>query len=138
MSYSNSNQSTLTSSSLYSLDLYSSMDMEYFLRKNLHNFHKISWVNSTSSTNNNLLKLARYTRSYLIKKPWIIGAYHQTEGRGRNGRSWINIFGSTLMFSCAFDINVSSNEIPSISPFLGLITCKTLRDFLGKIQKNFF
>ncbi len=92
-------------------------------------FRQVRWVASTGSTNADLLAQARDESA--PRKPWLLGAHQQTSGRGRAGRPWQNRPGATLMFSCAFDVDVPAAVLASLSPLAGLVVCEALRRLAG-------
>ena len=92
----------------------------------LPNFRQITWVQSTQSTNADLMAKARSNDGPLAR-PWLLGAHLQERGRGRAGRSWQNRAGANLMFSCAFDVFLPSQQLPALSPLAGLAACEALR-----------
>lgn len=94
----------------------------------LKHWADVSWVQSTDSTNGQLLQLARQPWR---KQDWprLLGADRQSQGRGRAGRPWLNETGQTLMFSCGFLVDQTPRELVGLAPALGLVTCQTLREF---------
>lgn len=113
------------------LDLPAPADLARALQDRLPGFTHVQWVDSTGSTNADLLALVRQTTT---PKPWLLGAHLQQAGRGRAGRSWKNRSGATLMFSCAFDIRLPPTQLPAISPLAGLAACEALRRVSGNHQ----
>lgn len=99
------------------------------LAEALPQFHSLNWVESTESTNADLLAYARSAEGPSAR-PWLLGAHIQTSGRGRSGRTWQNRRGANLMFSCAFDIFLKSRELPTLSPYLGMLACQALRSLV--------
>jgi len=95
---------------------------------------QVRWVDSTSSTNADLLALARSDHGQLAR-PWILGAHLQERGRGRAGRSWQNRAGANLMFSCAFDVFLPPRRMPTLSPLVGLAACEAMRALLAPAQR---
>ncbi|MYN13977.1 biotin--[acetyl-CoA-carboxylase] ligase [Pusillimonas sp. TS35] len=95
---------------------------------------QVRWVDSTSSTNADLLALARSDHGQLAR-PWILGAHLQERGRGRAGRSWQNRAGANLMFSCAFDVFLPPRRLPTLSPLVGLAACEAMRALLAPAQR---
>ncbi|MGY6269085.1 biotin--[acetyl-CoA-carboxylase] ligase [Achromobacter denitrificans] len=91
-------------------------------------FQDIAWTGSTGSTNADLLARAR---AGAVGKPWLLGTHLQETGRGRAGRPWQNRAGSTLMFSCAFDLRLPPAQLPSLSPLAGVAACEALRAVAG-------
>ncbi len=117
----------------YLSEMYDPKLMIYFLKRKLPAFQKILWFYSIDSTNENLLRIARSSKcsSQIIRKPWLVGSYHQKAGRGRSGRSWKDTSGAVLMFSCAFNTTISAYALPMLSPLIGLTTCEVLRSWAG-------
>ncbi|QVQ25602.1 biotin--[acetyl-CoA-carboxylase] ligase [Achromobacter deleyi] len=93
-------------------------------------FQDIAWTGSTGSTNADLLARARSGAS--AGKPWLLGTHLQETGRGRAGRPWQNRVGSTLMFSCAFDVHLPATQLPALSPLAGVAACEALRAVAGR------
>lgn len=110
-------------------------DMVAELRTRLPHFPQIHWVDSTESTNADLLALARQESGPRVR-PWLLGAHLQSRGRGRAGRTWENSVGANLMFSCAFDIFLPARQLPTLSPLSGLATTEALRLFLEPAVRN--
>src|SRR5690606_25415093 len=100
------------------------------LRSTLPQFKHIQWLDRTESTNADLLGMARATHGPQAR-PWLLGAHLQHAGRGRAGRSWQNRPGANLMFSCAFDVFLPPQQLPTLSPLAGLAACEALREFLA-------
>lgn len=98
-------------------------------------FKHIDWVETTESTNADLLAMARAHNGPLAR-PWLLGAHIQERGRGRAGRTWQNRPGSNLMFSCAFDVFLPPMQLPTLSPLAGVAACEALRDFIGSAQRQ--
>ncbi|MGB3288434.1 MAG: biotin--[acetyl-CoA-carboxylase] ligase, partial [Burkholderiaceae bacterium] len=63
-------------------------------------------------------------------RPWLQGAHLQERGRGRAGRRWQNRPGANLMFSCAFDVFLAPQQLPTLSPLAGLAACEALRELV--------
>ncbi|TEA77853.1 biotin--[acetyl-CoA-carboxylase] ligase [Allopusillimonas ginsengisoli] len=100
----------------------------------LPRFRRVSWVQSTISTNADLMALARAEQGQLAR-PWLLGAHLQERGRGRGGRSWQNRAGANLMFSCAFDVFLPPRRLPTLSPLVGVAACEALRGLLSPAQR---
>lgn len=92
-------------------------------------FQDVAWTASTGSTNADLLARARSGQG--AAKPWLLGTHLQQTGRGRAGRPWQNRSGSTLMFSCAFDVHLPATQLPALSPLAGVAACEALRAVAG-------
>ena len=91
----------------------------------LPGFTSLQWLESTGSSNADLLERARQTNAPAL--PWLLGADSQSSARGRAGRPWQNAPGSTLMFSCAFAVNLPIAALPGLSPVMGIAACEALR-----------
>ena len=100
------------------------------LTEALPGFGVIDWVNSTGSTNTDLIQRAKLQQQ-APSRPWLLGAHLQTAGKGRAGRPWANETSATLMFSCAFEPNIPLAKLPGIAPALGVSTCLALRSLLS-------
>ncbi|AEC21795.1 putative biotin protein ligase [Pusillimonas sp. T7-7] len=98
-------------------------------------FRQVRWVQSTHSTNADLLAMAR-AESGPLARPWLLGAHLQERGRGRAGRNWQNRPGANLMFSCAFDVFLPPQELPTLSPLAGLAACEALRELIGPDRRD--
>jgi len=92
------------------------------LSARLDGFQDIAWLAETGSTNADLLARARYCTG-----PWLLGTHQQAAGRGRAGRPWKNRIGATLMFSCAFPVQLPPVQLPTLSPLAGLVAGEALR-----------
>lgn len=101
----------------------------------LPGFNHIQWVGHTQSTNADLMAKARVSSGQLAR-PWLLGAHLQERGRGRAGRTWQNRAGANLMFSCAFDVFLPSQQLPTLSPLAGLAACEALRELIGPALRN--
>ncbi|NYT64284.1 biotin--[acetyl-CoA-carboxylase] ligase [Alcaligenaceae bacterium] len=101
----------------------------------LPGFNHVQWVEHTQSTNADLMTKARASSGQLAR-PWLLGAHLQERGRGRAGRTWQNRAGANLMFSCAFDVFLPSQQLPTLSPLAGLAACEALRELIGQPQRN--
>ncbi|MFA7668501.1 MAG: biotin--[acetyl-CoA-carboxylase] ligase [Burkholderiaceae bacterium] len=110
-------------------------DMQSLLQQGLPEYRRVEWVGRTTSTNADLLERAR-SESGVLARPWLLGAHLQERGRGRSGRSWQNRSGANLMFSCAFDIFLPPALLPTLSPFLGVVACETLRGVLAASNRS--
>ncbi|UYO94052.1 biotin--[acetyl-CoA-carboxylase] ligase [Pollutimonas sp. M17] len=99
------------------------------LRSTLPHFKQIQWLERTESTNADLLGMARASHGPQAR-PWLLGAHLQERGRGRAGRSWQNRPGANLMFSCAFDVFLAPQQLPTLSPLAGLAACEALRELI--------
>lgn len=101
----------------------------------LPSFRQIDWVESTLSTNAELMAKARSSEGP-VARPWLLGAHLQERGRGRAGRTWQNRTGANLMFSCAFDVFLPSQQLPALSPLAGLAACEAIRRLISPTLRN--
>jgi BirA family biotin operon repressor/biotin-[acetyl-CoA-carboxylase] ligase len=53
-------------------------------------------------------------------------AEHQTEGRGRRGRSWVSTFGENLYISIAWRFDLPMSELAGLSLVAGVVVCEVL------------
>lgn len=105
------------------------------LEKVLPSFRKITWCEHTDSTNADLLSQARTTQATLAR-PWLLGTHFQRAGRGRAGRTWQNRAGANLMFSCAYDVFMPAQQLPTLSPLAGVAIAKALRKRLTPANQH--
>lgn len=101
----------------------------------LPGFRQVDWVQSTLSTNAELMAKARLDGGP-VARPWLLGAHLQEQGRGRAGRTWQNRAGANLMFSCAFDVFLPSQQMPALSPLAGLAACEALRRLISPAMRS--
>jgi BirA family biotin operon repressor/biotin-[acetyl-CoA-carboxylase] ligase len=106
----------------------SPQDLLAQLQPRLPGFGQLAWVETTGSTNADLLARVREQAG---ARPWLLGAHLQQTGRGRAGRPWQNRPGEALMFSCAFDTTMPAATLPALSPLAGLAACEALRSLAG-------
>jgi BirA family biotin operon repressor/biotin-[acetyl-CoA-carboxylase] ligase len=106
----------------------SPQDLLAQLQARLPGFGQLAWVETTGSTNADLLARVREQAG---ARPWLLGAHLQQTGRGRAGRPWQNRPGEALMFSCAFDTTMPAAMLPALSPLAGLVACEALRGLAG-------
>lgn len=100
-------------------------EMAHTLTTLLPRYTSVQWLDSTGSTNLDLLERARQPAQPAM--PWLLGADRQLTARGRAGRPWQNAAGSTLMFSCAFQVSLPIDRLPGLSPVLGIAACEAVR-----------
>lgn len=105
------------------------------LRSTLPQFKHIQWLDRTESTNADLLGMARATHGPQAR-PWLLGSHLQERGRGRAGRRWQNRPGANLMFSCAFDVFLPPQQLPTLSPLAGLAACEALRGLIESRHRS--
>ena len=85
----------------------------------LPGFAACEWVAQTTSTNAELLA----SRHQVGNSDWprLLGAHHQTQGRGRLGRRWLDLPGQALMFSCGFALPAkAAPSLACLGPALGI------------------
>lgn len=98
----------------------------------LPDFGDVQWLTETGSTNADLIQRVQHAGRPAL--PWLLGADRQTSARGRAGRPWENSYGATLMFSCAFEVNLPLDKLASLSPALGIVAAEALRALLVREQ----
>ncbi len=105
-------------------------DLAAGLRTRLSGWYEIEWVDSIDSTNAQIL--ARF-QSQQDPSTWprLLGSDHQTQGRGRAGRPWLDRPGQTLMFSCGFLTQMPARDLAGLAPALGMAACDALRQLAG-------
>ena len=113
------------------------LELQADLRERLPQFSQVSWVESTGSTNADLMAQGR-ERPNPSAWPRLLGSHHQHAGRGRAGRTWKDQPGQALMFSCGFQSknNPRANQgaqglqaFQGLGPAIGVASCETLRKF---------
>jgi BirA family biotin operon repressor/biotin-[acetyl-CoA-carboxylase] ligase len=95
----------------------------------LPGFASLQWLESTGSSNADLIERARQPHAPAL--PWLLGADSQLSARGRAGRPWQNASGAALMFSCAFGLDLPAATLPGLSPVMGIAACEALRDLIS-------
>ncbi|CAM5207152.1 biotin--[acetyl-CoA-carboxylase] ligase [Oligella ureolytica] len=85
------------------------------IKQELLGFAEVQWVDRIDSTNTQLISGARRVEP-LQQRPSLLGAHHQTGGKGRGGRHWKDLDKTTLMFSCAFDVAMPAVQLPMLAP----------------------
>lgn len=96
------------------------------IQGHLPQFRQVDWLETVESTNALLLE---QTRRLPQAQHWprLVGSEHQTRGRGRAGRPWIDKPGNALMFSCGFLMSIRARELAGLAPALGIAACAALR-----------
>ena len=96
-------------------------------------FVAIDWVEEVSSTNTSLLSLAR-AQGLQAGWPRLLGAHHQTQGKGRLGRTWLDVPGQTLMFSAGFMLPAGQSlaNLMGLGPAVGMASVLALRPMLAE------
>lgn len=103
--------------------------MASHLQQALPSFAACHWVDATTSTNSDLAMLAR-EQGPNAQWPRLLGAHHQTQGKGRLGRTWIDAPGNALMFSCGFALSLQgrrSQALQGLGPAIGIVSAQCLR-----------
>jgi BirA family biotin operon repressor/biotin-[acetyl-CoA-carboxylase] ligase len=111
--------------------------MAQTLASELPQFAASQWVEQIGSTNAALLALAREQGSQ-AGWPRLLGAHHQTQGKGRLGRAWHDIPGKTLMFSCGFSLPIqgrSLSALQGLGPALGSRSVLALQPLITQPQR---
>lgn len=99
-------------------------------RDRLPGFAACDWVAQTTSTNAELLACRRQVGKHLAW-PRLLGAHHQTQGRGRLGRHWLDLPGQALMFSCGFALPAkAAPSINCLGPALGISSRMAIGELL--------
>ncbi len=99
------------------------------LRDELRAFASCNWLATTGSTNNDLMALAR-SMGQQAGWPRLQGSHHQTQGKGRLGRTWLDAPGQTLMFSCGFAIPMGARGAPhlqALSLAIGVVSAQCVQ-----------
>ena len=101
-------------------------DLAAGLRARLPGWHQIDWVDSIDSTNAQMIASFQ-SQQDPASWPCLLGSDHQTQGRGRAGRPWVDKPGQTLMFSCGFAPQMPARHLAGLAPALGIAACDALR-----------
>ncbi len=107
------------------------------LRLSLSQFADCRWVASTGSTNTDLMDMAR-NRGALARWPQLLGAHQQTSGKGRLGRTWHNVAGKALMFSCGFQLpwpHSNPQALRGLGPAIGYASACSIASHLGQSHR---
>lgn len=105
------------------------------IKQELPSFAEVQWVDQIDSTNTQLINSARQ-REPIQARPSLLGAHHQTRGKGRGGRNWKDLDKTTLMFSCAFDVEMPATQLPMLAPLCGIVVCEQLRQLVGSQNEH--
>lgn len=101
------------------------------LRHVLPHFARVDWQASVASTNQSLMAQVRQSNPNDDSGwPRLLGAHHQTAGRGRAGRPWQDQGGQALMFSCGFKTELTLPQLSGLAPALGIASAQTVREQL--------
>lgn len=88
---------------------------------------------SIDSTNSEL------ARRYPDLLPWsTIVADHQTRGRGRHGRSWVDVgdTGTATALLLSVAVPVAETELSWLTPLAGLAVARCLRELMGAVHRQ--
>lgn len=118
-------------------------DLQSEVSHRLPLFAHVVWVDSTGSTNADLMAQGREASSPPAW-PRLLGSHHQQAGRGRAGRAWKDQPGRALMFSCGFQSTSKPHAtqgqgfqgFQGLGPAIGVASCETLRKFVGSTQAH--
>jgi len=102
--------------------------MAHRLQHRLTDFADCRWLDCTTSTNTELLHLARQGAP-TVDWPQLLGAHQQTSGKGRLGRVWHNRAGAALMFSCGFKLPwppAHEQSLRGLGPAIGYTSARCL------------
>jgi len=123
------------------------LELQADLRELLPQFAQVAWVETTGSTNADLMAQGRESPNPPAW-PRLLGSHHQHAGRGRAGRTWKDQPGQALMFSCGFQSkgNPRANQghqgsqgfqgFQGLGPAIGVASCETLRKFVGNLPEH--
>ncbi|MFO7748085.1 MAG: biotin--[acetyl-CoA-carboxylase] ligase [Orrella sp.] len=101
----------------------------------LPEFATVKWSASLGSTNQTLMDETRQSNlSQASHWPRLIGAHHQTAGRGRAGRPWQDQLDQALMFSCGFRTNGPLQALSGLAPALGIASAEVINQHLVGAQ----
>lgn len=106
--------------------------MAQALALKLPGFATPQWVRQIQSTNASLMALAR-EQGCDGQWPALLGAHHQTQGKGRLGRQWVDVPGQALMFSVGFMLPALPvpERLQGVGPAIGMASTMALRPFLS-------
>jgi BirA family biotin operon repressor/biotin-[acetyl-CoA-carboxylase] ligase len=97
----------------------------------LPHFANVDWQASVASTNQSLMAQVRQASPKGdLGWPRLLGAHHQTAGRGRAGRPWQDQGAQALMFSCGFKTDLSLTQLTGLAPALGIASAEAVREQL--------
>ena len=97
----------------------------------LPHFASVDWQASVASTNQSLMAQVRQASpNGDAGWPRLLGAHHQTAGRGRAGRPWQDQGGQALMFSCGFKTDLTLPQLTGLAPALGIASAEVVREQL--------
>ncbi len=111
--------------------------LQAHLKKALPAFADTAWVDRVGSTNQALMAqtrgdaLSAKPAGTAFQWPRLLGAHHQTAGRGRAGRPWQDQPAQALMFSCGFQLHESLPALAGLSPALGMASADVLNGYLA-------
>ncbi|MDH5751816.1 MAG: biotin--[acetyl-CoA-carboxylase] ligase [Deltaproteobacteria bacterium] len=89
--------------------------------------HRIIRLEEVHSTNTLLLE----NEQYMDEHGLVALARHQTQGRGRMGRTWTSLSGRQLQFSVVLHPPLRAEELPAMSLVCGLAVARALEESNG-------
>lgn len=99
------------------------------LGRALPHFASVDWQASVASTNQILMAQVRQSNpNDDLSWPRLLGAHHQTAGRGRAGRPWQDQGDQALMFSCGFKTDLRLAQLAGLAPALGIASAEVVRE----------
>lgn len=100
--------------------------LQALLQQRLGEHLHVRWHAVTGSTNADAAMLLRDASM----PDCLVGAHHQTAGRGRRGRRWDDAPGTVLMMSLGTRRKLDPRHLASLSLMSGVVACETLERFL--------
>jgi BirA family biotin operon repressor/biotin-[acetyl-CoA-carboxylase] ligase len=88
------------------------------------------WVETTASTNTDAARWAAEGAA----EGSVVGAEHQTEGRGRHGRAWLDDAGRNLTFSVVLRPRLAPERLPLVTLAACVATCEAVDAFVGGLD----
>ncbi len=110
----------------------SAESLQALLQQRLAGHAVVRWHEVTGSTNLDAAMLLRDAGD----TAWLVGANHQTAGRGRRGRRWDDDPGSVLMMSLGVRCRLDPRQLASLSLMSGVTACEALERFLPAAQRH--
>lgn len=94
------------------------------LQHDLPDWRHVRWVEQTPSTNPDVQALL--LSSHDPDARYLVGAHHQTAGRGRGGKDWATQPGEALLFSCGWVTALALDRLPAFTLVAGLMAAQAL------------
>lgn len=89
-----------------------------------HQLAKLEILKCIGSTNQHLLDHAKESPS-----GWVCLAEQQTQGRGRRGREWLSMPGSSILCSLLWRFSITLTDISSLSVAVGVMLMRALKKY---------